>query len=361
MRRDLRCWLLLPVLGVTAAACAGGVPPRATMGFVRRSATTLNVAGSAYRFVGVNVFSAAARAAADCEYGTPYGTGTGFDTLLDGLPARPGGYVVRVLFTQQLATNAGMRDWSSLDHTVGALAARGWRAIVSLGDEWGNCDAGADKKQAWYETGYRSVAAGDVTSYRQWARDVAARYAGDPTVLAWTLVNEAQAGGDGSVACDGVAGEAALAAWSDDMTGVVRSVDRNHLIAPGYLYDSCGTWQAAYQRLHARPRVDLCDYHDYAPPGEPLGSADPFRAADALAYCTAAGRAPFVGETGIKVTDVAGQQQRADDFAAKLSQQLGHGSNGETVWLWGCHAYPDDPYVLPPGDPALPVLAAAIP
>jgi mannan endo-1,4-beta-mannosidase len=79
-------------------------------------------------------------------------------------------------------------------------------------------------------------------------------YRDDPTIFGWELMNEAQV----------ITGRwAERRAWFAEMSGYLKSLDQNHMIAPG-------TW--GYRSLserrewladHALPAIDYCDVHNY--------------------------------------------------------------------------------------------------
>jgi len=82
------------------------------------------------------------------------------------------------------------------------------------------------------------------------------------------MINEASVvQADGT--CNESAGASALRAWADDVAGVIRSVDPNHLISLGTgLQGGCGYQVTSnpssndYGYVHAGPNIDLCEYRD---------------------------------------------------------------------------------------------------
>ena len=93
--------------------------------FVTRSGTQLQLDGQAYRFTGINIYNA--NNASGCWYPLSSGPDLG-----DSLAAIGGGAkVIRAWFFQALATNAGARDWSGIDHTLSVAASHGVRVIAT--------------------------------------------------------------------------------------------------------------------------------------------------------------------------------------------------------------------------------------
>jgi mannan endo-1,4-beta-mannosidase len=99
-------------------------------------------------------------------------------------------------------------------------------------------------------------------AYRQWVRQVVTRYRFSPTILAWQLLNEAEdAASDGSCPADA---SAVLKTWAADVSGLIKSIDRNHLVSLGTIGSGqCGASFTEYKDLHSLPTIDLCEFHDY--------------------------------------------------------------------------------------------------
>ncbi|HYK22050.1 MAG TPA: cellulase family glycosylhydrolase [Pyrinomonadaceae bacterium] len=79
-------------------------------------------------------------------------------------------------------------------------------------------------------------------------------YRDDPTIFGWELINEGQA----------ITGRwQERRAWFVEMSGYLKSLDSNHMIAPG----TWGYRSAAERREwladHALPTIDYCDVHNY--------------------------------------------------------------------------------------------------
>ena len=58
-----------------------------------------------------------------------------------------------------------------------------------------------------------------------------------------------------------------LVDWATDVSGLVKSIDANHLVSLGTIGSGqCGADGPRYQAVHAIPTIDLCEYHDYGAP-----------------------------------------------------------------------------------------------
>ena len=356
--------------GSVAATAAPGehrvsVPPAAVLysraipviytaqlpGFVTRSGATLMLDGQPYRFTGLNIYNA--NNLGTCWY--ELGATKALDQTLTAIG--PAQTVFRAWFFQSLATSNGQRDWTAFDATLAVARAHDERVIATLGNQLGDCEGtlGVSRTEAWYRSGYASVRdAGMAATYRDWVAEVVARYRNDPTILAWQLMNEADAR-TASGRCSPSAPQT-LKHFTQDLAQVVKQRDSNHLLSLGTwgLLD-CGTVGSAYQDVHSVPGIDLCEIHDYSAPSNALASQLSLR----VSQCRALGKPVFIGEMGVKVQDAGSLANRAVALRTKLAADFGAGVVGALVWDWadaGEAAYSG--YEIQPGDPALQVLAA---
>jgi len=319
--------------------------------FITRSGATLMLNGHPYRFAGLNIYNANNQGT--CWY--ELGTTASLDQTLSAIG--PAQNVFRAWFFQSLATRNGQRDWSSFDATLAVARMHDERVIATLGNDLSDCEGPApvQRTETWYGSGYASLRdAGMADTYRAWVAEVVARYRNDPTILAWQLVNEADLASP-SGRCSPSASRT-LKHFAQDMAGMVKSIDPNHLLSLGSwgLHD-CGLVGAAYQDVHSVPGIDLCEIHDYSGPSSALAPQLQLR----ISQCRALGKPLFVGEIGVKVQDAGSPVNRAAAIRAKLSAEFAAGVAGALVWDWANadqQAYSG--YEVQPGDPTLQVLAA---
>jgi hypothetical protein len=149
---------------------------------------------------------------------------------------------------------------------------------------------------------------------------------------------------------------------------MAHGLDPSHLVSLGTLagYSGsgrqwCGSFNTDYQTLMASPGNDVCDFHDYGYPTEPMGMPFGPNLAFAVGICHAVGKPIMVAETGIYADSSAELAPRAAQFRAKFSAQFQAGVVGELMWTWAvkpAYVVPDgDPnYGISPGDPSLAVL-----
>ncbi|HYM84786.1 MAG TPA: cellulase family glycosylhydrolase [Candidatus Dormibacteraeota bacterium] len=316
-------------------------PRPAPPGFVSVEGTSFILDGAPFRFSGFDIYQANSRV--NC--GATMGTGPALDRALAAVG--PAHRVIRAWFFQYLATTNGRRDWSAFDHTLAVAAAHGVKVIVTLGNQWGSCEAKVSeyKWDGWYRSGYRTeILPGSLVPYRRWVAEVVTRYARNPTIAMWQLMNEAEV----KIAPSTCGPAADLQAWAADVAGLVKSLDPDHLLNVGTGGDQCGARGSDYAALYALPTVDACEYHDYGHDAEAL----PGWIARDIAACGALGKPIFAGEVGIKSADAGGVAARASELAAKATAQTAAGSAGFLVWSW--HSAPRaGSYEVGPGDPLL--------
>ncbi len=351
-------WVIGLVLTMTLAAAfvLTPIPARAVpQGFVTRQGDQLLLGGSTYRFTGLNVYNA--NSTGNC--GPDLASGSALDDAMDAMG--PGVKVIRAWFFQSLATNGGVRDWTAFDHTLAVAAAHDVRVIPTLGNQWPDCEPAAGfKDDTWYSTGYTQTDPGGTVSYRDWVAEVVTRYRDDPTVLFWQLMNEAEVKSSISSGCDVSDAGQLLRDFATDASGLVNSIDANHLVSLGTIGSGqCGASGPEYEQLHAIPTIDLCEFHDYDPTTPIPG--DQFNGMQVrIDQCATLDKPLFVGELGIRVEDAGGLDQRASILREKLQAQFGAGIVGILSWAWfGPGGVGTVGLDIGPGDPILQVLADA--
>ncbi len=347
----------------TGSPGATKTPPGPVTGFVKRSGTTLTSNGAPYRFTGINIYMAASG-------GTPSSCGGElYPNVGVPLSDMPRGVVIRFWAFQPFFVSNGQFNWSHMDQVLAIAAEHGDRVIPVLANQWDYCD-GPAKDLAWYQSGYdTTVEPGDLVSYRQYVADMVTRYANNPAIAMWELVNEGEAVNDNDT-CNEPAAHSALLAFSNDVGGLIHSIDHNHLVSLGVLQgwagsggglQWCGAADGDYQTLMASPGNDVCDYHDYGYPTQPMGTTSQLDLAKAIQMCHADDKPIMVGETGIYADSSAQLAQRASEFKAKFSAQFHAGVIGELLWEWinkPAFTVPDSgtDYGIFPGDPSLRLL-----
>ena len=152
-------------------------------------------------------------------------------------------------------------------------------------------------------------------------------YKDDPTIMAYELMNEAQAAPGRT---------AERRAWIAEMSAYVKSLDQDHLLTPG-------TWgyRNAWERRewlaeHSLPEIDYCDVHHYPSNDHDVfvGSTSELR--DFMDNRVAAARSiekPLVfGEFGIGPEGYNGVAE-ADWYRSYLETAARDGVNGAMFWI----------------------------
>jgi len=330
-------------------------------GFISVCSTQLCQNGQPYRFTGINIYMAASG-------GTPSSCGGElYPDVSVPLSDMPDGITFRMWAFQNFFESNGTFNWTNFDQVLSIAAAHNDKIIPALANQYNYCEPNT-KDISWYQTGYKNtVEPGDAVTYRQYVSNVVSRYANNPTIAMWQLVNEGEAvNSDGT--CSESAALSAMLGFSNDVGGLVHSLDPNHPVSLGALagYSGAGIqWCDAansdYQTLMASPGNDVCDFHDYGYPANPMGNPSAPNLASAIQMCHADGKPIMVGETGIFADNDGALATRASEFNAKFTAQFQAGVVGELMWAWSvkpAYVIPDsDPdYGIFPGDPSLNIL-----
>jgi hypothetical protein len=250
--------------------------------------------------------------------------------------ARYGVGAVRFWAFQSYATNdlTGQRDWTAFDRIFARAHQYGVDLIPVLGNDGLTCDwwgvqpapykrgnAGACSGH-WYDTGYKQPYDGYRASYRDWVTEIVSRYAGDPALKVWEVVNEPNDN------CSDV-----IRHFFDDATALVRAADP---VTPVSLGASARgeSWTAGdgYRLAHANPNVTWATAHDYGYPDDPF-PISPACERNCMRSNFAAARAlgkPFyIGEAGIDACDT---EARAQQFRRKIVAMRDAGVQGFVLW-----------------------------
>jgi mannan endo-1,4-beta-mannosidase len=337
--------------------------------FITRQGQQLMLDGQPFRFTGMNIYAANS----DGWCGEDY-SASELRAAFDGIGSRD--TVLRAWFFQTMAAQkgpdgswSGVRDWSHFDQTLAVAAEKGVHVVVTLTDQWGECgDGGASgyKTKDWYLGGYNvpdpvlAAKYASWVSYRDWVTEVVTRYRDNPTILAWQLINEAEVKDSLDAGCpagdpnDPMDHGNILRDFAQDISGLIRGIDSNHLISLGTIGSGqCGTQDWQYTLIHALPNIDLCEYHDYslaAMPGDQYNGLQ-----RRLDQCAALDKPLFVGETGITPNDLADKSldARAELFDSKFRAQFAAGVVGELVWDYRRTGSTLTTFDIGTGDPTL--------
>ncbi|WP_380158574.1 cellulase family glycosylhydrolase [Kineococcus sp. R86509] len=339
---------LLTLVGAGLTSCSGAADD-----FVERDGRQFTVDGKPFRFVGFNLYDAAASDRYSCRPASripPEDLEDHFRWLHD----HAGVTVVR-FWAYQTYTDGG-RDFSAVDRVVDAARATGIRLIPVLEDGPGDCSTGEPGVSlaeadggTWFSQGYRKPYGSARISYRDYVRAITEHYSDEPVVMAWMLVNEAE-----TPARDDQ-GRSVLVSFAGDVAGLVHSVDPNHLVTLGTQGNGApGGSGADFLAVYNQTDLDFVEVHDWArygsdteamPGAEADGSlpavgSQTCRSTTAPIACSFAIAAQIqkplvVGEVGISASDAAGRGRRAELVRAKAQAAFDAGASGYLVWHYG--------------------------
>ena len=276
----------------------------AAPGFVQRQGAAFVLDGKPWRPVGYNQYRLTSIAGGYlCDGGYGAISDASLATRLDQMKAA-GANTVRTWFFQSYYQGSATNHWAPFDRLVNAAAARGMKVVPVLVNQWTDCEPSpAHKDVTFYESTYKTPNTfGYPLSFKSYATMVAQRYASNPAVAFWQLVNEAQAS-TASGACNEAAAASALRNFGDDMTAAIKAVDPNHLVSLGTIGSGqCGAVTTNFQYIHAGA-VDMCDVHDYDHATQPIPGDQWNGTQVRLNQCNALGKPIVTAESGI-VADV---------------------------------------------------------
>jgi mannan endo-1,4-beta-mannosidase len=275
-------WRLAVILGVmfgVIAMLAGPGNPltsaggtrigraQAGAGFVGRQGTAFVRDAVPLRPIGVNFYSAAGDPAIFQCGPRQDDPDAQLDDYFRRIRSETGSTVVRFWAFQSYT--GGGTDWRALDRVVRLAKAHGLLLIPVLENQWADCTLGGPRDAGWYAGRYREPDGGYPLAYEEYVRRVVTRYRDEPAILAWMLMNEAEAKRP-----DGTGDPDALYGFAEQMSRLVKELDPNHLVALGVIGGGQpGTAGASFERLHALPTLDLVTYHDYLADEVPLPGA----------------------------------------------------------------------------------------
>lgn len=317
--------------------------------FVTRSGRQLILNGDPFRFVGANLYDAAATDKYSCNPSKRL-SDADLLTTLRYLHDKAGATVLR-FWAYQTYTQGGT-DFSGTDRVIAAAKQVGMKVIPVLEDGPGNCTNTTDvtpkskyENDTWFSAGYKVPYGNASLSYRDYVKVIVQHYANEPTILAWSMMNEADTSARDS------SGRTVLVDFATDIAGVIKSVDTRHLITVGTQSNGApGASGPDFTAVYSVPDVDLAEVHDWGywgsdqsamPGGEgatpPAADSPSCKATNAPVGCSfalAAGldKPLFVGEAGIMGRTAEERSTRATLLRAKMDAAFGAGAVGYLVW-----------------------------
>lgn len=317
-------------------------------GFVGVDGSDFVLDGSPFRFVGVNIYDAASSDRYSCRAATQM-SDTELVSTLRYLHDEAGATVLR--FWAYQTYTQGATYWDGVDRVLAAAKRTGMKVIPVLEDGPGDCTTSEGRVpkaefegDTWFTRGYRQPYGNATLSYRDYVSKVTAHYADDPTILGWSMMNEAD-----TSARDG--DQSALVGFAGDIASVIRSADPNHLITVGTQSNGApGASGRDFAAVYGLPSISFAEVHDWGywgsdtapmPGGEgstpPNASSPECSALNAPIGCSfalaaALGKPLVVGEAGMKGTTAAERDVRAGLLRAKMDAAFAAGAAGYLIW-----------------------------
>jgi mannan endo-1,4-beta-mannosidase len=237
--------------------------------------------------------------------------------------------------------------WRQLDRVVAAAGKRGLKLIVTLANHWPDYGgvpaylrwAGLPPPEAGWGARDRFFSDPKTRAFYRAHLDrllarvntvTGVRYADDPTIFAWELMNES------SVETD--EGARARLRWIAEMAELIRARDPHHLITPGVLGYGTRKERAAWADVCKLPQVDYCDSHLYPQTTDEVPSLAELQKLidDRVQLAHHVAHKPIVfGEFGFdtRVDSWLGRA-RAEWFSEFLGRVFRDGAEGALVWIY---------------------------
>jgi len=232
-------------------------------GFVTARGPSFEGRGRPFRFVGFNLYDAAATDRYSCRPSTAL-TDTKLAGAMREARTQAGATVVR--FWAYQSYTAGGTDWSGVDRVIQAAKGAGLRVIPVLEDGPGDCTTGGNgqPKSAFEETpgssdGYRKPygrrrCPTATTSHASSGISGTSRRSS-----AGALINEADTKRPRLPS-----GRSALVSFGSDIGQVIHSIDHHHLVTVGTQSNGApGSQRPGLRRCLRPPEVDFAEVHDW--------------------------------------------------------------------------------------------------
>lgn len=229
-----------------------------------------------------------------------------------------------------------------LDRVLAAARARGLRVVVTLANFWGDY-GGLPQYLAWagLPPDDRDAFFADARTknfYRAHLEKLLARvnsvtgirYADDPTIFAWELMNESLVGGDD--------GARARLQFVDEMARLIHARDAHHLVTPGVMGYTTRAERTQWLDVCRLPSIDYCDSHLYPETTDRVTSLVRLQGFidDRVQLAHHVAKKPIVfGEFGFQTTRPTFlARPRAEWFAAFLQRIFFDGGDGALAWIY---------------------------
>lgn len=364
LRRVTGGWALVTAMVLVAMTTLASCSTTGN-GFVQQSGPKLTLNGKPFRFVGFNLYDAAASDVYSCSPNTRLDDAALARTLAY-IHDKAGATVVR--FWAYQTYTAGGTNFSGVDRFLAAADKAGLHVLPVLEDGPGYCSTGQSgvplnkaDSGTWYSKGYRTPYGSAHQSYRSYVGVMARHYRNNATILGWTMMNEAETSKRES-------DQSVLVPFAKDIASVIHRADPNHLVTLGTQSNGApGASGRDFAAVYGLRGLDFTEVHDYAyygsdteaMPGSQMGTlpsptSSACRRTNAKIACSFAiakklHKPIVVGESGIQAQDQAGRESRAKLMSAKMKAAFSAGASGYLVWHLDVKPTdPNDHYAVDP-------------
>lgn len=336
MLKASTCCLLIALVNIMAPSASAQ-----ELHFVTVRGEGLYLDGKSYTFLGINRYNILTTG------GYPYvGCGGAWsESDLDKLFLEihsMGANAVRFWVFQSFIVTTKGTNFDRMDYIVNTLAPKYQiKVIPVLENEWQDCSKGGKKYDDWYQSGYLHPYGGYTMSYQDYLNLIVSRYKGNPHILMWQLMNEAE----DKNADESCASGDSLYRFASSMSDYIKSIDHNHMVSLGTIgTGQCGTAGIDnFRKLHSIPTIDVIEAHDYGKesqglPGELRDSGHSSTIASDVLVAHSLNKPLFIGEAGIKSgcaqPDCYDARLRAKYFDAKINALFATGGVGYLIWSY---------------------------
>lgn len=326
-----------------------------TTSFVTRSGTKFYLNGREFKFVGFNLFDAAATDRYKCAWWARF-SDSELDATLKYMRSTAGATVLRFWAFQNYTK--GGTDWTGMDRVIRIAKQNGFKLLPVLENGPTACTGSPTMEKwqysgdTWYTSGYKLRLGTDAMSYRDYVRTIVTRYKDEPAIMGWVLMNDPNTGKRDA------AGKTVLISFAKDVGGLIKSIDTKHLVTlGGQSNGATGTTGKDFVDVYSLPEMDFTTGTDRAYwigqendplPGSTNGTTLPSvtspdcvktyqaKVACALANAMQVVKKPFVMmDAGIKVeNNPTSRQTRANVMGSKMSAMFSNGASGYMLWHW---------------------------
>ncbi len=361
-----RAWL--GILACSLIAGCAGMPTRSALDVAQNPATNFELDGKPFCFVGANNYYLAykPRPMVDDVLEAARAMGVrvvriwgfidrgsldGRVRSIDGDGTKQGFYFQAWdPVAEQAIFNDGPSGLQGLDYALAKADQLGLKVVLVLTNNWHEF-GGMDQYLEWYGLSAHAAFYDHPRvrkAYKDWLWHLATRvngltnraYRDDPAIFAWELANEPR----------GTAGTPSqvLTRWAHEMSGYLKSIDQNHMVAvgdEGFLDGDSQHWTyhadngVDHRALTALPAIDYGTFHMYPETwGTGFGWSERW-IDDHLGVARELAKPSVLEEYGLKVTRDAlgrvtdGLTVRLSNYAAWNERVLAHGGNATMFWL----------------------------